>query len=247
MKSIFAKFNNAIHLLEPREKIKLIYIFIIYIFSIFFDIIGIGLIVPILTVIISGKMNEIYSQYIPFGILDYSSNELILIVLGFFFMFYIFKSAFGTFAMWYERKFIYNLQENLSVKLLNKYVIEDYQSFLRRNYSDLVRNIAVEASIFVTGVIHGFVAVMSEILIVIGISILLLIVDPASSSIIMGTVLFLVIIYLLIFKKKLRNLGIKRQKLESSIFDQLNKSFLLFRETRIFSRQDQLLKNFKKH
>ena len=124
-------------------------------------------------------------------------------------------------------------------------MIEDYQYFLRRNYADLVRNITVEAGLFVSGVIHGFVAVVSEVLIVIGISALLIIVDPISSLTIIGVITSIVTTYLLVFKKKLRSLGFKKQNLESSILDQLNKSFLLFREMRIFSRQKSTVENFE--
>ena len=58
MKSLILKFNSAVSLLETKEKTKLIYVFIIFIFTIIFDIIGIGLIVPILTIVLSGKINE---------------------------------------------------------------------------------------------------------------------------------------------------------------------------------------------
>ena len=245
MKSLILKFSSAVSLLETKEKNRLIYVFIIFIISTFLDIVGIGLIVPILTIVLSGKISEDFSKYIPFDISNFTVNDLILIILAFFFIFYIFKSAFSTFALWYERRFIYNLQENISTKLLNKYMTEDYQFFLKRNYSDLVRNIAVEAGVFVSGVIHGFVAVTSEILVVFGISLLLIYVDSISSLIIISIILILVISYILIFKKKLRALGIERQNLEGSILSQLNKSFLMFKEMKIFSKHERILKNFK--
>ena len=245
MKAVKLKFKSITSLLERHEKIKLLYVFIIYIISVFLDIIGIGLIIQLLTLILSGEFSQSFSQYLPSDITSLSPNNLILVVLLFFFLFYIFKSIFSTFALWYERSFIYEVQQNLSVKLLNKYMIEDYQYFLRRNYADLVRNITVEAGLFVSGVIHGFVAVVSEVLIVIGISALLIIVDPISSLTIIGVITSIVTTYLLVFKKKLRSLGFKKQNLESSILDQLNKSFLLFREMRIFSRQKSTVENFE--
>ena len=245
MKSLFLKFNSAVSLLDRNEKTKLIYVFIIFIISIFFDIIGIGLIIPILTIVLSGKINDDYSKYIPFDISNFNLNELIFITLMFFFIFYIFKSAFSTFALWYERRFIYKLQENIGVKLLNKYMTEDYQFFLKRNYADLVRNIVVEAGVFVTGVIHGFVAITTEILVVFGISMLLIYVDSISSLIIISIIIILVISYLLIFRKRLRVLGIERQKLEGSILSQLNKSFLMFKEMKIFSKHKTILQKYK--
>ena len=105
MKSLFLKFNSAVSLLDRNEKTKLIYVFIIFIISIFFDVVGIGLIIPILTIVLSGKINDDFSKYIPFDLSNFNLNELIFITLMFFFIFYIFKSAFSTFAIWYERRF----------------------------------------------------------------------------------------------------------------------------------------------
>ena len=128
------------------------------------------------------------------------------------------------------------MQENIGIRLLKKYILEDYETFVQRNYSDVVRNIAVEAGVFVTGVIHGMVAISTELMIVLGISLLLILIDPISSTIIIGIISLLVISYLFVFKKKLRNLGKRRQELEGSIFDQLNKSFQLFKEIKIFTK-----------
>ena len=83
-------------------------------------------------------------------------------------------------------------------------------------------------------------------MIVLGISLLLILIDPVSSTIIIGIVTFLVISYLFVFKKKLRKLGKRRQELEGSIFDQLNKSFQLFKEIKIFTKDEFMIKNFKK-
>ena len=82
-------------------------------------------------------------------------------------------------------------------------------------------------------------------MIVLGISLLLILIDPVSSTIIIGIVTFLVISYLFVFKK-LRKLGKRRQELEGSIFDQLNKSFQLFKEIKIFTKDEFMIKNFKK-
>ena len=43
----------------------------------------------------------------------------------------------------------YKLQENIGARLLKKYILEDYETFVQRNYSDVVRNIAREE-----GVLH---------------------------------------------------------------------------------------------
>lgn len=246
MFKVFSKLKGVLSLLDRSQKINLFYVFVIYILTIFMEVIGIGMIIPILNIVFNGELNQTYYEYFPNYFKNLDDNELVTSVLIFFILFYLVKTVFGTFALWFHRKFIYKLQENLSVRLLKKYTIEDYQVFLQRNFSDVVRNVAVEAGVFVSGVIHGIVAFSTECMVVSGIAILLILVDPLSSLIIIGIILFLILAYLIIFKKKLRNLGKRRQELEGKVFDQLNKSFQLFREIKIFSKQYQMIDNFKK-
>ena len=95
------------------------------------------------------------------------------------------------------------MQENIGVRLLKKYILEDYETLFKEIIQDVVRNIAVEAGVFVTGVIHGMVAISTELMIVLGISLLLILIDPISSSIIIAIISLLVFSYLFIFKKSL--------------------------------------------
>lgn len=245
MNNLIDKFKKILDLLNSKQKKKLILLFIIYIFSIFFDIIGIGMVIPILNLVVSGELNQTLADYISYDIDNIPKENLIFYSISFFFLFYIFKTIFGTFALWYDKKFIYGLQADFSVNLLNKYMSEDYLNYLNKNYSDLVRNIVFETSVFVSGVIHGGIALLTEILIVIGVAILLILYDPLGSSFIIISVLSIVVIYVLIFKKKLRNLGVERQKLESIILDQISKAFQLFKEIRISMKEKKNLNNFR--
>ena len=58
MKEIVLKFKNIISLLENKQKRSLVYIFVIYLISIVLDVLGIGLIIPILSLILSGEINQ---------------------------------------------------------------------------------------------------------------------------------------------------------------------------------------------
>ena len=246
MNNLLIKFRNTLALLSLNQKKKLSLLFVVYIFSIFFDIIGIGMIIPILNLIVSGEINQSLADFIYIDISHFSRETLILYSVLFFFLFYIFKTVFGTFALWYDKKFTYGLQAEIGISLLDKYMSEDYLNYVNKNYSDLVRNIVFETSVFVSGVIHGGVALITEILIVIGVALLLILYDPFGSSIIIGSVCLIVVTYVLIFKKKLRDLGVERQKLEGVILSQISKVFQLFKEIRISTKEKKYSNSFKK-
>ena len=134
MIKILSHLKNIISLLEVNQKINLIYVFIIYIISILMEVISIGMIIPILNLIFTGELNQTFSEFLPSYLINNNKQQLLSMVLIFFFIFYIIKTVFSTFALWFHRRFIYKLQESISLRLLNKYIIEDYEVFLQRNY-----------------------------------------------------------------------------------------------------------------
>ena len=84
MKEIVLKFKNIISLLENKQKRSLVYIFVIYLISIVLDVLGIGLIIPILSLILSGEINQNFLNYLPIKISYFETKNLVLIVLTFF-------------------------------------------------------------------------------------------------------------------------------------------------------------------
>ena len=237
--------RNIFFLLDKKHKIQLSIVYFIFLINIFLDLVGIGMIVPIINVII-GKDVGFINEILPIDLVlsNISQQKLLFYAITFFLIFYIFKTLFSTFAIWYQKRFIFITSKEFSEKLLKKYFNIKYLDFLNKNQSDLIRNIVFESSIFITSIVHSLIDLCIEILLLIGIGCLLIFYDPLSASILIFIIIILGLGYIIFFRKKLKVLGTERQNLISNILKILSEGFILQKEVRILQKEDFIFKKF---
>ena len=227
--------------------IGLFFVFLIYLLNIFFDLVGIGMIIPMINIIIGNELTLfIEIPILQSFFLNNSQSTLLFYFMIFFLSFYIIKTFFTTFAIWYQKRFIFNTSKNFSKRLLEKYLNIKYLDFLNRNQSDLVRNIVFESSIFVTSILQSLIELIVEIFLIFGIASLLIFYNPESSLILISIILVLGVIYISVFRKKLTFLGKERQIVTSKLLKIITESFILQKEVRILRKEDFIINSFEK-
>ena len=123
---------NIFSILSKKQKIQVYIVFIFSLFSIFFDLIGIGMIIPLINIIL-GNTNFFLSEIEIINIFLNSLDQtrLLFYAIVFFLIFYIFKTLYSSFVLWYQKKFIYLTSKDFGAKLLTKYFNESYLDFLK--------------------------------------------------------------------------------------------------------------------
>ena len=238
--------SNIFSLLDKDLKFKVFVLTLLNIISIFFDVVGIGMVIPLAIILIEEKSVLIDKfSFLERIIVNFEKSELLVIAISIFLIFYLIKSIFATFLTLYDKKFVHFSQVNYGEKLLLKYLSEDYIKFLKYNSSVLIRNIIFESGIFVSSVIHNLINLCVEIILIIGISALLIYYEPIGSIISMIIIFVISLCYILFFKKKLISLGKKRQLIDGTLIKSLNQAFTLFKEVRLFDKSNYLIKKFK--
>lgn len=237
---------NIFFLLNKKQRYKLSLVFLFCFLNIFFDLLGISMIIPIINIIIGNEIELLKEiDFIMFVIDNSTQKELLLYSIIFFLSFYLLKTVYSTFSIWYQKKFIFTTSREFSEKLLIKYFNLTYLDFINKKQSDLTRNIVFESGIFVTSIIQSLVDLTVEFILIIGISSLLVFYDPTSASILIFTVLLCGSSYILFVKKRLNLLGQKRQDLTSDILKVLNEAFMLQKEVRILRKENFIIKLFR--
>ena len=82
-----------------------------------------------------------------------------------------------------QNDFSHRLFTNISKKIFKKYLFSDFSLHLKKNSSELIRNIQSEANLFSFGVIFPIIKLLSEILIFSSICIVLIIYEWQASII----------------------------------------------------------------
>jgi len=95
---------------------------------------------------------------------------------------FLVKNLFLAFLAWRQARFAYGVQVQISQRLFTAYLRQPYTFHLQRNSAQLIRNVTGEVNMF-TSAIMSMLAISSEFLVLLGITTLLLLIEPLGALI----------------------------------------------------------------
>lgn len=224
-------------ILTKEHKRELLFIVILLFFGMLLEMGGIGILLPIISFFLSQSTFSKYSHLLPTLLQGRSHNILLIIGFSSIVLFYIVKSLFLIYLSYRQSKFTAKLSVYLSDKLFRGYLDMNYTFFLNRNSSDLIKNIQIEILHF-GGISLAAMALCTEISAIIGISTLLIFLQPYASI----SVIVFFGIFSLLFNKvtnsKIKTLGKQRQLLDQITSKQLTEGMSGAKEIKILGVAD---------
>lgn len=163
-------------MLVPRERKIIILLLLMTFVSMFFETLGIGLIIPAVGLLTKPD----YVTSFPFinGLVgDLSRSNLILLGMGALVSVYVIKNIFLVFFLWIQSLFGMKIQMRLSRELFRKYLHLPYISHLEKNSATLIRNIEICGNVSHYG-IEPMMLLITESLVLASIVGLLIVVEP---------------------------------------------------------------------
>ena len=138
--------HQILSILDKKDKFHFYSLLILIFISMFLEMLSIGLIVPIITLIINSDHSFLNSYNISFlqNFLLMSKEIQIVTVLITFVFVYFLKSIYLTFLTIYLNSFSYNLKAKLSKNLFKQYLNKKFEFYIDNNSSILLRNIKDE-------------------------------------------------------------------------------------------------------
>ncbi len=171
---------------------------------------GLGLILPLASTFIEPSFHLKIKNFLDLEIIDSLDEKQITLVLiiGVIFIYSI-KHIFLLFFIFWKFTFTYNLQRDLTNNLLKKYLKKDYNYFVNKNSSELLRNINnVEV---IGSLIDQFLIVISEVFLLAAIILLLLFIDPFSTCLLFVVFSIVGFTFFLFSRSKTKAWGEQRQ------------------------------------
>lgn len=210
-------------------------------FSSVFELAGVALMIPLVHLLFKNQ---------DFYIIKYLQNffekeDIILIFLIFFVLFYFLKTLIISFSNYYVQISSFKIQLNLSNQIYRKYVKKNYEFHLSNNSSKLLKNIAAESRLFAFVAINFF-QFYSEILLLILLTTFLIFFNPTSTMIALLVCAILLFLFFSIFKKKHVELSKIRSETEEDYFKFANETFDNIKTIKILLRENFFLDRFEK-
>ncbi len=212
------------------------------------ETLGIGAILPVLSSLTQSpeSSENFFLDVIRNSFNIQSDRSLILLMLFGLFCIYLLKSLFLLFLTFYQSKYIFGIQEKLSYQFFKGYLSESYEFHLSRNSSDLIRNSLSEVTQF-TGAISNTLSIFSELLVLLGITLLLLFIEPSATIIVIATMILLGSIYLFFTKGKSERWGNERMFHDGKRIQHLQQGLSGIKEVKISGREQNFLEIYSTH
>lgn len=241
----FKHFKSLKLLLNKKEIIKLIYILVFTFLNIFFELLGIGLIIPLLEIMLNYNENSFFLQYIENLNLNINKDNLLFYILTLFFFSFILKNIITIYINYLLTDFRFSIMSNLSDKIYTDYLKKDF-AFLRNSKKiSLVKDIIEESSNVSQNIIFQFLNIISDS-ILIGSVIIFLFFTFTLETLYLSIYFFTMgIIYYYFVKKKLIKLGASRYDQLEKRYQSLLDGFSSFIQIKLSNKESNFLSKFK--
>lgn len=180
-------FRQLWNMIPSNQHLSAILLLGLMLVGMLLEMLGIGLVIPTLGFMTQNNLAEEYPILEPILELlgNPSQERLVVIAMATLAGVYTFKAVFLIFLSWRQAHFVSIFQSKLSQSLFSGYLNLPYTFHLQRNSAQLLRNIISNVGA-ISGAIRNFFTLMMEMLVTIGISILLITVEPVGAVLVVG-------------------------------------------------------------
>ena len=202
------------------------------------ETLGIGLVVPALTLMAQNDLATKYPALSPW--LDRLGNpsheNLIMAGMLTLVAVYAIKTVFLAFLAWRQAHFVYGLQAEMSQRLFSGYLHQPYAFHLQRNSAQLIRNAIGQVGDIITVFQMGLMLI-AEVLVLLGISLLLLAIEPVGAVLIVSILGLVGWVFHRLTRNHILRWGEQRQQHEGMRIQHLQQGLGGVKDVKFFGRE----------
>ena len=232
-------FKKTWLILNSKQRRLSIIILVFMLISMILETLSIGIMLPLFSILLTGDTETSFFSYF-FTFENLAGKNLIYIGLIITFMIFLTKNLFLIFNHWHQSNFLEKIYVEMSDRIYKSYLKRDYIFFLQTNSGQLIRNVRFEISSFIEFINRSMIF-FSEFVILFGIGILLLYVDPFGTIIILSLMCASTYIIYASTKKKIDNFGTQRITVEGELNKHIIQGLSSAKDIKLLGREDNLI------
>lgn len=240
--------NKISLLLNYHHKRELLIITVLLIVGMLFEIAGIGILVPALSILLDP--NELKSVEIRNIIIIIFGNlshvQFVILGLSTIIIFYLIKSAFLIYLAFRQSRFATTLTVDLSLKLFKGYLNMPYFFHLKNSSTQLQKNIQIEILHF-GGICLAAMVLSTEVTAIIGIALFLVFMEPLGAISVIVFFLFFSFVFNKLTSQKIKNWGYERQDTDNKSVKLLNEGLAGIKQVKLSSIENFYINKFSKY
>jgi ABC-type multidrug transport system fused ATPase/permease subunit len=241
--------NKLWQLIGKDHRGSLVAVLVMMLIGMVLETLSVSVVIPAIALITQNDIANQYPQLIPLLSLinNPSSKELVFFGMISLIGIYAIKVLFLGFLSWRQMKFVHEIQAELSYRLFSGYLRQPYVFHLQRNSAQLINTAVTETSLFTHSVLIAGMTVITESLVMIGILILLIVVEPAGALFVMSTLSIAALFFSRMTKNFLLSWGKARQKHEELRIQHLQQGLGGAKDVKLLGREKEFLDQYQFH
>lgn len=243
IKRLYREFD---YILTSRQKRNCILVLFLIMIGATLETLGVSLILPLVQAMLEPDkllQNKYLSPVFSFFHI-YNDNQIIVFVCIATVSIYIIKNVYLTFLSYVRVKFSCDIQEELSVKVMNSYMKRDYIFFTGVNSSELVRGVREDIN-RVYNMLSQVFRVLSEMLTSFAICVYIVSTNWKMTAGIIAISAICFVFVTIYFKRKLKTAGRERQKYDVLTLKYAMEAFNGIKEILVLDRRKYFVDNYE--
>ena len=244
MQSILKLFS----ILTNKQKKECAFIIFTMIIGAILEAIGIGTILPLISVIESEDIFTKFSklQYFANLIGIYTHTQLIIAVSVLLIVVFFFKNMYLAWQLRMQINFSLKNQIYFSKMLMREYLLKPYLYHLNHNTATILRNVNASGSIIFSNMYVSAFQLLTEIVTATVIWVMLLAIDPFTATIAAGFMVAILYSIIKAFRKKIAEQGKKQNQYSAAYLKWVNQGLGAIKETKVLRKEAYFLQAFSK-
>ena len=236
--------SKILGILTSKNRLDVSILIIIMFVGMILEMIGVSLVIPVVSILIQQDITVSYPflQEILLELGNPNRDTLIIGVMLLLFITYLVKNLFLVFFAYKQARFNFNFQSELSQRLFTIYLRQPYTFHLQHNSALLVRNVRSEANMVASSVVAPIMAIIAEMMVLSGLTLLLIIVEPLGTIIVMFVFGLAALGFYLLTKGHVSRWGESRQYHDGLSLQHLNQGIDGAKEVKLLGRELEFLK-----
>ena len=211
-----------------------------------FEVIGIGLLVPLVNLLTNDSVSSEDSILGPVFQLFGATTQLQMLAVGFLSIgaVVLAKNIYLIIGSYYQNWQLARIRTSVETRMFDRYLHADYSFHLKSNSAKLSQNLITEIDAVSFGVLAPAVTAIVEALTVLGITALLIYIEPVASLALIAFFAFCGITYFKAVSPLLARLGNQRSELRAGAFKTIAEALGGIKQIKILGREEVFQKRF---
>jgi len=240
---MLAKLKQLWHHLDRLHQRKVLLILLLTITGAFLEMVGLGLIYPILNFVVSGEMPDTLTEFLSaYGLND--KDQVAVCLVMFFAGFFLFKNLILSYFTYHLNRLLSDVRRSVSSRIFRGYIESDYAFFISNSSSDITKNLTGLVNSFNGYILNPIGLLFTEGFVLVALLGLSVAIKPIDSLILFTMIMVPSLLYFKFTKTRVRNHGRVSQQNEALRIKTTNEMVGGIRDIRLLDKGGFFINNF---